>query len=260
MNKYNISLDGKVALITGGSRGIGRASALALAEAGADVVVTARKLPELEQVAEEIRAKGKKGLAVASHIAKPEESKALVEKVKTEFGRIDILLNNAGTNPYSGPVMDAPEWAWDATMNVNLKGPFIISQLVAKVMKEQGGGSIINIAALAGMKAVPGTIYGVSKAGIISLTWNLAKEFGQYNIRVNAISPGIVKTQMAESLWKAPEVGEAARQRVAMLRLGEPDDIASMVVFLSSDFSNWTTGANFVVDGGGFLGPPAHLQ
>ena len=131
MDVSRFSLDGKVALVTGGSRGIGREIALTFADAGADVVISSRKLPDLEEVVGEIRAKGRKGLAVASHIAKIEESQSLVEKVKAEFGRIDILVNNAGTNPYMGPLIDAEEWAWDVTMNVNLKGPFLLGQLVA---------------------------------------------------------------------------------------------------------------------------------
>ena len=130
MGIVNFSLENKVALVTGGSRGIGRAIALTFAENGADVAISSRKLPELEQVAEEIKATGRKGLAISSHIAKAEESKNLVEKVKEEFGRIDILVNNAGTNPYMGPLVDAEEWAWDVVMNVNLKGPFLLLSLI----------------------------------------------------------------------------------------------------------------------------------
>jgi dehydrogenase/reductase SDR family protein 4 len=178
MGAVNFSLEGKVALVAGGSRGIGEASALALAEAGADVVVSSRKLPELEKVAEEIRARGRRGLALAAHIGKVEESRSLVEKVKAEFGRIDILLNNAGTNPYFGPILDAEEWAWDVTMNINLKGPFVLSQLVARVMSAQGGGSIINMASVGGLR--PGGqqgIYSVTKAGLIMLTRVMAREW-----------------------------------------------------------------------------------
>jgi len=167
MDLSKFSLKGKVALITGGSRGIGRAIALTFAEAGADVVVSARKLPELEEVAKEIKAKGRKALAVASHVAKLEDSKNLIEKVKSEFGRLDILVNNAGTNPYFGPLIDAEEWAWDVTMNVNLKGPFLLSQMAAKIMREQGGGNIINTASAAGLRASNLNIYSVTKAGLI---------------------------------------------------------------------------------------------
>jgi dehydrogenase/reductase SDR family protein 4 len=247
----NFSLEGKVALVSGGSRGIGRACALAFAENGADVVVSSRKLADLDAVAEEIKARGRKGMAVASHIAKVEESANLVEKVKAEFGRIDILVNNAGTNPYFGPIIDAEEWAWDTTMNVNLKGPFILGQLVARVMREQGGGSIINTASVGGMR--PGQmqgIYSVTKAGLIMLTKVMATEWGKYNIRVNAIAPGVIRTRLSEALWKEPAVGEAATKRTALGRLGEPDDVAGAVLYLASDASSYVTGETIVISGG----------
>jgi dehydrogenase/reductase SDR family protein 4 len=247
----NFSLEGKVALVSGGSRGIGRACALAFAENGADVVVSSRKLADLDAVAEEIKARGRKGMAVASHIAKVEESANLVEKVKAEFGRIDILVNNAGTNPYFGPIIDAEEWAWDTTMNVNLKGPFILSQLVARVMREQGGGTIINTASVGGMR--PGQmqgIYSITKAGLIMLTKVMATEWGKYNIRVNAIAPGVIKTRLSEALWKEPAVGEAATKRTALGRLGEPEDVAGAVLYLASDASSYVTGETIVISGG----------
>jgi len=257
MDFSKISLDGKVALVTGGSRGIGRASALAFADAGADVVVASRKLPDLEGVGGEIKAKGRKGLAVASHIARIEESKNLVEKVMAEFGRIDILMNNAGTNPYFGPLMEAEEWAWDTTMNVNLKGQFFLSQVVARIMKEQGCGSIINTASVAGLRASELSIYSVTKAGLIMLTQCMAKEWGQYGIRVNAIAPGIIKTRLSEGLWKEPEVGKAAEQGCALVRLGEPEEVAGVVLFLASEASGYMTGETIVIDGGQLLGGPS---
>jgi dehydrogenase/reductase SDR family protein 4 len=247
----NFSLEGKVALVSGGSRGIGRACALAFAENGADVVVSSRKLADLDAVAEEIKARGRKGMAVASHIAKVEESANLVEKVKAEFGRIDILVNNAGTNPYFGPIIDAEEWAWDTTMSVNLKGPFILSQLVARVMREQGGGTIINTASVGGMR--PGQmqgIYSITKAGLIMLTKVMATEWGKYNIRVNAIAPGVIRTRLSEALWKEPAVGEAATKRTALGRLGEPEDVAGAVLYLASDASSYVTGETIVISGG----------
>ena len=251
MGIVNFSLEGKVALVAGGSRGIGRACALAFAENGADVVVSSRKLPDLEAVAEEIRARGRKSMAIASHIAKKEESKNLVEKVIAEFGRIDILFNNAGTNPYFGPIIDAEEWAWDTTMNVNLKGPFLLSQMVAGVMREKGGGSIINTASVGGMR--PGQmqgIYSVTKAALIMLTRVMAMEWGKYNIRVNAIAPGVIKTRLSEALWKEPAVGEAAAKRTALGRLGESEDVAGAVLYLASDASSYITGETIVISGG----------
>lgn len=251
MSIINLSLEGKVALIAGGSRGIGEASAIALAEAGADVVVSSRKLPELERVAGEVRDRGRRGLAIASHIAIPDESRELVDRVVSEFGRIDILMNNAGTNPYFGPILDAEEWAWDVTMNVNLKGPFLLAQMVARVMREQGGGSIINTASTGGLR--PGAnegIYSVTKAGLIMLTRVMAKEWGQYGIRANALAPGVIKTRLSEALWKEPALGEAVVRRTPMGRLGEIEDVAGIVVYLASDASSFVTGDTFVIDGG----------
>jgi len=238
----DFSLDGRVALVTGGSRGIGRAIALAFAEAGADVAVSSRKLPDLEQVAEEIKAAGRKGLAVSSHIAKPEESGNLVETVKKEFGRIDILVNNAATNPYTGPLIDAEEWAWDVTMNVNLKGPFVLSQLVARVMRDQGGGSIINIASTAGINPSMLHIYSVTKAALIMLTRVMAMEWGKHNIRANAIAPAMIKTRFSEVLWK----GTPAEDTIAL-----PEDVAGAALYLASDASRYVNGETIVIGGAG---------
>ena len=250
MDISKFSLDGKVALVTGGSRGIGRTIALTFADAGADVVISARKQPDLEEAAEEIKTKGGKVLAVASHIAKIEESQNLVEKVKTEFGRLDILVNNAGTNVYMGPLIDAEEWAWDVPMNVNVKGPFLLSQLAARIMRDQDGGSIINIASNAGIRPSALHIYSVSKAALIMLTQVMAKEWGQYKIRVNAIAPGMVETKFSEPLWSEPAAHEAIARSTALGRLGVPEDIAGVALFLASDISSYVTGATIVVDGG----------
>ncbi|KAF0155263.1 MAG: dehydrogenase [Syntrophaceae bacterium] len=260
MNLSQFSLEGKVALITGGSRGIGRASALALADAGANVIVSSRKIADLEPVAEELRAKGVKSMAIAAHNAKTEDSKALVEKVMQTFGRIDILLNNAGTNPYYGPIMDQDEKTYDITMNVNLKGIFILSQLTAKIMKPQGGGCIINTSSIGGLRAGDLGVYCISKAAVIMLTQVMAKEWGQFNIRVNAIAPGIIKTRLSEALWKDPEVNDKALGSIPLMRLGEPEEIAGTVVLLASKAGSYITGETIVVDGGRLHGEPAHLQ
>jgi len=259
MDLSKISLKGKVALVSGASRGIGEASALALADAGADVVVASRKLSDLEKVAEKVRSKGVKSLAVVAHIAKVEDSKNLIKQVVDKFGRIDILFNNAGTNPYNGPLMEAEEWAWDTTFNVNLRGPFFLAQMVAKVMKQQGGGCMINTASVAAFRAGELSIYCVTKAAYVMLTEVMAKEWGQWGIRVNAIAPGVIKTRLSEALWKDPNVGEMARQSMPLLRLGEPEEVANIVLFLASDMSKYVTGETIVVDGGQLVGPPAFL-
>jgi len=251
MGMVNFSLEGKVALVAGGSRGIGKASALAFAEAGADVVVSSRKLPDLEIVADEIKSRGRKGLAIASHIGKTEESKSLVDKVMAEFGRIDILFNNPGTNPFWGPVIDAEEWAWDTTMNVNLKGIFFLSQLVARIMREKDGGSIINTSSVGGYRPGPNQgIYSVTKAALIMLTKVMASEWGQFGIRANAIAPGVIKTRLSEALWKDAAVGEMAASRTSLGRLGESEDVAAVVQFLASDAASYVTGETIIVDGG----------
>jgi NAD(P)-dependent dehydrogenase (short-subunit alcohol dehydrogenase family) len=259
MDFSKISLKGKVALVSGASRGIGEASALAFADAGADVVVASRKLPDLEKVAEKIRAKGVKSLAIAAHVAKIEDSKNLVSTVVKEFGRIDILFNNAGTNPYAGPLLDAEEWAWDTTFNVNLKGPFFLAQLVARVMKQQGGGSMVNTASTAAFRAGDLNIYCITKAAYVMLTQVMAKEWGQWGIRVNAIAPGVIKTRLSELLWKEPAVGKAAAERTPLLRLGEPEDVAAVVLFLASDLARYVTGETIAVDGGQLVGPPSFI-
>jgi NAD(P)-dependent dehydrogenase (short-subunit alcohol dehydrogenase family) len=213
-----------------------------MAEAGADVIVSARKLPDLELVAQEISATGRKGVAVASHIAKVEESQNLIETIKSQFGRLDILVNNAGTNPYMGPLIDAEEWAWDVTMNVNLKGPFLLAQMAARVMRDQGGGNIVNIASTAGINPSMLHIYSVTKAALIMLTRVMSMEWRKHNIRVNAIAPGMIKTRFSEALWK----GTPAEDNIAM-----PEDIAGAAVYLASDASRHVRGETIVISGAG---------
>jgi dehydrogenase/reductase SDR family member 4 len=258
MNYTTNSLAGKVAIVTGASRGIGEESAFAFAQAGAKVVLASRKQADLDHVAERITRSGGTCLAIASHIARTDDSKNLVEKVIAQYGRIDILMNNAGTNPYYGPLIDAEEWAWDITMNVNLKGLFFLSQMVARIMKKQETGSIINISSVGGLRPGELGIYQTTKAAVVMLTMLMAKEWGQYNIRVNAIAPGIIKTRLAEALWKDPTLGKEAANNNAMLRLGEPEDVAGVALFLASDLSQYVTGQTIVVDGGEMMGAPAY--
>ena len=204
------SLKGKVALVTGGSRGIGKAIAIGLAKAGADVALASRKLPDLEEVAKEVKGTGRKSLAVAAHVGKIEEINNLVGKVKGEFGRIDILVNNAATNPTMDQAIDVEERAWDSIMNLNMKGMFFLSQSVARVMREQGGGKIINVASVAGISPDLLPIYSISKAGVIMATKVMAQQWAQYNIRVNAIAPGLTKTRFSEALWSNQDILQGA--------------------------------------------------
>ena len=246
----DFSLEGKVALVTGGSRGIGKAAALGLARAGADVVVASRKLPDLEKVAEEIRGLGRKSLAVEAHVARVEQINSLVSKVKEEFGRIDILVNNAGTNPTMDQALDIEERAWDSIMNLNLKGLFFLSQAVARVMKEQGGGKIINIASTAGITPDILPVYSISKAGVIMASKVMAQQWAQYNIRVNTVAPGLTKTQFSQALWSNPDILQGAMGRTPMQRIGEPEEIVGAIIYLASDASSYVTGQVLAVDGG----------
>ena len=246
----DFSLQGKVAVVTGGSRGIGQAIALGIARAGADVVVTSRKLPDLEKVAEEIKGMGRKSLAVAAHVGRMEEIDNLVSKVKEEFGRIDILVNNAATNPAMDSALDVRERAWDSIMNLNLKGLFFLSQAVARVMKEQGGGRIVNIASVAGITPDILPVYSISKAGVIMVTKVMASEWAKYNIRVNTVAPGMTRTRFSEALWSNPDILQGAMFRTPMGRIAEPEEMVGAVIYLASDASSYVTGQVIAVDGG----------
>ena len=246
----SFSLSGKVALVTGGSRGIGKAIAVGLAKFGADVAVTSRKLPDLEEVAAEIKGLGRRSMAVATHVGRMDEIKNLVPKVKDELGRIDILVNNAGTNPTMDPAINIEERAWDSIMNLNLKGLFFLSQAVARLMKEQGGGKIINVASVAGITPDILPVYSISKAGVIMATKVMAQQWAQYNIRVNAIAPGLVKTRFSEALWSNPDIAQAVMTRTPLRRVAEPDEMVGAVIFLASDAASYVTGHVLVVDGG----------
>ena len=254
----DFSLDGKVALVTGGSRGIGEATALGFARAGANVVVASRKLEDLEKVAEKIRGLGRKALAVEAHIARMDQLQPLVDRVVKEFGRIDILVNNAGTNPSLSSTLEMTERLWDSVMNLNLKGLFFLSQAVAKVMKEQGGGNIINIASIDGIKPAltpeVGHVYCISKAGVVMATKVMAVDLAPYNIRVNGIAPGLIGTKLSLSGFDVIERREKMiLDRTPMGRIGEPDELVGTMIYLASDASSFMTGETLVVSGGQLL-------
>jgi len=246
-------LDGKIALVTGGSRGIGRNIALGLAEAGADVVIASRKLPDLEAVAQEITQMGRKALPVAANVRHLPEIANLVKQAVDEFGRIDILVNNAGTNVVYESVFNIDEKAWDIIIGLNLKGYFFLSQAVGKIMRDKGGGSIISTASETGIRPGVGMgVYSISKAGVIMLTKVLAQEWGQYNIRANAIAPGVVKTRLSTALQSNPVIRERTEDSTALGRLAEPEEIVGAALFLASDASSYMTGQTLVLDGGHF--------
>lgn len=249
-----LSLAGKVALVTGGSRGIGRAIALAFADAGADIIVSSRKLPDLEKVADEIKGLGRRSLAVAAHNAKMEDLRNLVAKVKGEFGRIDILVNNAAVNPVMSSVLEMEEPPFDLIMNVNVKGYYFLSQAAARMMVEQGGGVIINISSVGGISPDKGLgPYCISKAAIIMMTKHMALELGEHNIRVNAIAPGIVKTRFSQALWSNEELMSQELSKMPLKRIAQPEEIARAALYLASDASSFMTGHTVVLDGGANL-------
>ena len=259
MDISQFSLEGQVALVTGGSRGIGEATAVGLAKAGADVAVTSRKLPDLERVADEVRKLGRRALAVETHMGRMDQLQPLVDRVVAEFGKIDILVNNAGTNFFM-PAIDMTESGWDVVMNLDLKGLFFLSQAAARVMKEHGGGKIINVASVSGLRVqVPTGHYSIAKAGVIMATKVMALEWAEYNIRVNCIAPGAIETRLYGAIYtllpedEAKVQKEAAAKRIPMSRIGEPREIADAMIYLASDASSYVTGQTIAVDGGSLL-------
>ena len=249
-----LRLDGKIALVTGASRGLGRAMALGLAEAGADVAVVSRTKEALESVAEEIGALGRRGLAVRADVTDRDEGTDMVRRTMEAFGRIDILVNNAGTI-FRAAAEEHPEEEWDRVMAVNLKGVFLCCQAVGKVMIAQRRGKIINIGSLLseiGVPLIPA--YSASKGGVRQLTKALAVEWAQYNVHVNAIGPGYFRTELTDALQKDEERAAWILSRTPMGRWGVPEDMKGPVVFLASDASDFITGQMLYVDGGWLAG------
>lgn len=245
-------LDGRVAIITGASRGIGRSIALAFAESGARIVLTSRnKYGELDEVENEVRGITESVLSVPAHLGKSEDIERLVAGAKGEFGRIDILVNNAASNPAIAPLLETEERTWDHVMNVNLKGCFLLSQRVARVMVDQQEGCIINITSVDGIRLEPGFVpYSISKAGVIMLSQGLAKELGPYGIRVIAVAPGLIRTKYSEAIWGDEQIRREREKKTCLGRIGTPDEIANTVLFLASNKASYITGTTIVVDGG----------
>ena len=259
MDLPQFSLEGKVALVTGGSRGIGQATAITLAQAGADVAVTSRKLPDLEVVAQQIRDQGRNALALDAHLGRIDQIQPVVDKVIAELGGLDILVNNAGTN-FFAPAIDMEERAWDTVFNLDLKGLFFLSQAAARHMRENGGGSIVNVSSVSGLRPqVPTSHYSIAKAGVIMATKALAVEWAEYGIRVNCIAPGEIETRLYDAIFSLLPEDEskarkdAAAQRIPMKRVGDPQEIADGVLYLAASASSYVTGQTYSVDGGALL-------
>lgn len=260
-DSFTADLTGKVALITGASRGIGRAIAEAYAAAGARVVLAARKPEGLAATADAIRHQGGEVLAVPTHVGHPDEVETLVARAIKTFGGIDILVNNAATNPHFGPILTAEPSHWDKIFEVNVKGYFYMARACHPSMKQRGGGKIINIASIAGQRPQPGMgVYCVTKASVLMLTKVLAAELAPDNIQVNAIVPGFVRTRFSQVLWETPAWHEAIVQQIPQRRIAEPEALTGLALFLASEASNYMTGAALPIDGGLLIGyPPLSL-
>lgn len=245
-------LSGKVAIITGSSRGIGRAAAERMAEHGAKVVISSRKAGPCEEVAEAINAKHPgSAIAIPANISSKEDLQRLVDETRAAFGKIDILVCNAASNPYYGPMGGLPDDAFHKILDNNIVSNHWLIWMVAPEMKERRDGAIIIVSSIGGLRGsgVLGA-YAISKAADMQLARNLAQELSPYNIRVNCIAPGLVKTDFARALWDTPEAEKRSSSATPLRRLGEPDDIAGAAVFLASKAGGWMTGQTIVVDGG----------
>ena len=255
MSKDLFNLDGKVALVTGASRGIGEGIAKLLAQHGAHVIVSSRKLDGCQKVVDEIKSAGYSAEAMACHIGDMEQIGALFEQIKSEHGKLDILINNAAANPFFGHILDTDLSAFKKTVDVNIQGYFFMCVEGGKMMKANGGGSIVNVASVNGV--IPGSmqgIYSITKASVISMTKAFAKECAQMGIRVNALLPGATDTKFASALVKNPAILKKALEHIPMNRVAEPDEMAGTVLYLASNASSYTTGACINVDGGYLLG------
>jgi len=247
-----IHVEGKVALVTGGSRGIGESIARALGLAGAEVAIASRKLPGVTAAAERLRADGVTVEPYACHTGKADEIEALVSAVIARFGRIDVLVNNAATNPYFGPMMGADDGVFDKTFEVNAKGYLNVARAVARHLVDRGApGSLIFVSSVAGITAAPlQGIYGMTKAAVISMTKTLAVELGPSRIRVNAIAPGLVDTRFASAIVGNDDLAARVVGRTPLGRYAQPDEIAGAALYLASDAASFVTGHTLVVDGG----------
>lgn len=247
----SIDFSGKVAVVAGASRGIGKAAALTLASCGADLVVAARKAEGLEGVAEEIAKHGKKCLVVPTNVRKADEIQNLIDRSVSELGRIDLLVNAAASVPSLAELKDLEEWAWDVVMNTNLKAYYLLSKAAAAIMIKQGGGAIVNVSGISGIDPEQHLgAYSISKAAVMHLTRAMGGELGRHNIRVNAIAPGLTRTEFARMLWENPSTRERYLSLCGLGRVAEPDEMAQPIAFLLSDAASYINGQTLVIDGG----------
>lgn len=247
-------LEGKVVLITGSTKGIGKAIAERMAEQGASVVISSRNQDACDEVAAEITALGHKAVGIACNINHKEQLQQLVEKAKAALGKIDILVCNAALNPYFGTSQDIPDEAFDKVMHANIGSVHRLCQLVIPGIAESGGGAVVIISSIGGLKGTNALgAYAISKAADMQIARNLAVEWGPKNVRVNCIAPGLVRTDFAKALWENPDIYAATVKNYPLRRIGEPDEIAGAAVFLASQAGSFTTGQTLVIDGGGTI-------
>jgi NAD(P)-dependent dehydrogenase (short-subunit alcohol dehydrogenase family) len=248
-------LSGKIALVTGSSRGIGASIARMLAGHGAQVIVSSRKQDACEAIAAQIKSEGGKAEAIACHIGDMEAISSLFQQIREKFGRLDILVNNAAANPYFGPILDTTLEAYQKTVDVNIRGYFFASVEGGRLMKEKGGGAIVNVASInAENPGIYQGIYSVTKAAIVSMTKAFAKECAGYNIRVNALLPGATDTKFAATLVKNEKILNQLMPHVPLQRVAQPDEMAGAVLYLVSPAASYTTGSCLTVDGGYLIG------
>lgn len=247
-------LSGKVALVAGASRGIGEAIAHGFAEHGATVVCSSRKVEDCQKVADAIVAKGGKATAQTLHLGEIDKHDEALAKLMSDHGRLDILVNNGATNPYFGPAHEAPERAYDKTMEVNVKGPYFLSAKSIPLMMKTGGGAIVNVASVDGIQPGQGrVIYGMTKAAVINMTKGMAKEYGDHGIRVNALLPGFTDTKIAAALKADPKMQDYMNNNLALKRMAQPDEMVGAVLYMVSDEGSYFTGQGMVVDGGAII-------
>jgi len=251
MSTNLFDLSGKIALVTGASRGIGESAAKLLAEQGAHVIVSSRRIDDCQRVVDEIKAAGNSAEAIACNIGSMEDISSIFAEIKDKHGQLNILVNNAAANPYYGHILDTDLGAFNKTVDVNIRGYFFMSIEGAKLMKENGGGAIVNTASVNAIKPGIGQgIYSITKAAVVNMTQSFAKECAQFGVRVNALLPGLTKTKFAGALFSDEKVYKMAMAMIPMRRHAEPDEMAGTILYLVSDASSFTTGECIVVDGG----------
>ena len=249
--RQRFDLTGKVALVTGASKGIGEAMARGMAEFGAMVVVSSRKQEELNAVVAAFKQDGLDAIAIAANVSNPDDLDALIEQTVERCGGIDVLINNAAANPVFGPIQNTDQRAFDKILDVNLRGPFELCKRVYPIMKARGGGSIINISSIGGITPEAGIgIYSASKAAVLNLTQAMAQDWGADNIRINAICPGLIRTKFSEALWGNEDILNRFLKHTPLGRPGEADEVAGLATFLASDAASYCTGGVYMVDGG----------